>query len=307
MYGIGMIGLGIMGRRMLGAMEPDPRFRVVCGFDPRRPDDLPSVPFEDSAAAVANDPAVDCVYIASPPAFHAEHVAVAAAAGKAIFCEKPLASSVAEARACVEALRGAGVPGAVNFPLATAPAPVRLRELARKGELGEVRAAHLTLRFARWPREWQEGAAGWLAGPEQGGFLREVGSHFLFLAHRLFGPGELREATVERGPAGSEIAVRATVGYGVVTLSIDGAVAGDVGDHNRFEVVGSRDKAVLSDWYRLDHAGAVTASERPRSLTGQLDGLARLLAGDPDQPLATFEEAAAVVELVEGILARGSV
>lgn len=305
MYGVGMIGLGIMGRRMAAAMAAHPRFRVVCGFDPRRPDDLPAISLKDSPSAVACDPAVDCVYIASPPAFHAEHVTAAAAAGKTIFCEKPLAASIAEARACLDALREANVAGAVNFPLATAPASMRLRELVRSGDLGEVRSAVLTLRFARWPRQWQEGASEWLAGPAQGGFLREVGSHFLFLAHRLFGPGEVREAQVERGPAGGETSVRAEVAYGGVTLTIDAAVAGEVSDYNRLEVVGSRDRAAVTDWDRLDHAGTVT--ERLLTPTGQLDGLARLLARDPDHPLATFEEATAVVELVETILASAPV
>lgn len=299
MYGIGVIGLGVMGRRMVDALAADPRFRVIAGFDPNPPSGLGDLDIRHDPAAIIDDPAIDCIYIASPPASHARLVAAAAAAGKAIFCEKPLVVDPAEAEPCVKAVREAGVPAAVNFPFATAPAAVRLAELVR-GDLGEIQAAKLTLRFAHWPRGWQANASGWLAKPEQGGFMREVGSHFLFLAHRLFGAGRQGETVIARGPAGTETRVQAAIHYPSVTLHIDGSVEGEAEDFNRFEVIGRQDSAALTDWYRLEHGGAL--SERRPSLPRQLDGLARLLAGDTAQPLATFEEAAAVAILVERLL-----
>jgi predicted dehydrogenase len=300
-YGMGIIGLGVMGRRMAAAVTSHPTFRVVAGYDPNPPSDLIGIPLKNSAAALINDPSVNCVYIASPPATHAELVMAAAAAGKAIFCEKPLTVSVAQAQTCINAARSTGVAAAVNFPFATAISALRLSKLVTGGDLGEVKSATVTLRFARWPRGWQAGAGRWLAGPEQGGFVREVASHFLFLAHRLFGPGELAQASIDRGSNRAETAVCATVAYQNVTLKLDAAVAGELEDYNRFEVIGTRGTAALTDWYRLEHEGAL--SDRPLPIPGQLDALASLLSGAPtSHRLATLEEATAIVALVETML-----
>jgi hypothetical protein len=198
-WGIGLIGLGVMGRRMAQALQAHPGFRIVAGFDPAAAE-VPGVPRLGSPEAVARYPEVQCVYIATPPALHLADVERVAAAGKAVFCEKPLAASVTEAEACCAAIRAAGVAAGVNFPFSTSFAARRIQQLVAEGALGEVQSARLTLRFARWPRPWQVDAAGWLAGPQQGGFTREVGSHFLFLAGRLFGPGAVIEAaSLRRG------------------------------------------------------------------------------------------------------------
>lgn len=301
MHGIGIIGLGIMGRRVAEAMRDHPKFRLIAGFDPRASHDLVGIPLESDAAAVIRNPSVDCVYIASPPATHARFVADAAMAGKAVFCEKPLAANVTEARTCVDQIRSTGVAAAVNFPFASAPSAVRLREMAERGALGNLESATLALRFSRWPRGWQADASGWLADSEQGGFTREVASHFLFIANRIFGTGVLEQSRVERGAAGTETAVSATISYPTATLSIVAAVAGNVEDYNRFEIIGTRSKAALTDWYRLETDGYV--SDRTPPLPHQLDALARMLSGETNHGLASFEEAEAVVGLVEGILA----
>lgn len=302
MHGIGIIGLGIMGRRVAEAMQAHPKFRVTAGFDPHPPSDLAGIPLRDDAAAVIHDPSVDCVYIASPPASHASLVTEAAMAGKAIFCEKPLAANVAEARSCVHLVHASRVAAAVNFPFASAPSAVKLHEMAIEGRLGDLEAAKLTLRFARWPRGWQADASGWLAGAQQGGFTREVISHFLFIANRIFGAGVLCDTRIARGPAGTETSVSAVVRYHNATLTIDAAVAGDVEDYNRFEVFGSHNKAALTNWYCLEADGSL--SDRTLPMPYQLDSLAQMLTGDTSHSLATFEEAAAVVDLVEGVLAR---
>lgn len=300
MHGVGIIGMGIMGRRMADAIAGHPAHQVTAAYDPKPPADAGGLRFVASAQELITDPAVDLVYIASPPASHLGLVRLAAQHKKPVFCEKPLSNSVAEARACVELVAAAGVPSAVNFPFATSRAAAELTQLARSGALGEVTSAHLTLRFARWPRGWQTEAASWLAGPAEGGFTREVMSHFLFLANRLFGAPAIESASLERGQTGAETAVRAVIGYEALKLTIDAAVAGEVDDHNRFELTGTKDKAALTDWHRLDHKGEV--SSRATALQTQLDGLAKLIEGE-SHTLASFAEAAAVVEIIEGLLA----
>jgi predicted dehydrogenase len=190
----------------------------------------------------------------------------------------------------------------VNFPFATSHSARQLRRLVADRALGRIERGELTLRFSRWPRAWQADAAGWLAGPEQGGFTREVVSHFLFLAARLLGRGEVESCEITRGPAGTEHKLVARLRFGGHTpLAIDAEVAGAVDDYNRFEIFGDQGSAALADWQRLDYRGQL--SERVNSMPNQLEGLRRLLAGEPDHGLATPEEAAEVVRLVEHMLA----
>ncbi|MGM9488586.1 Gfo/Idh/MocA family protein [Ideonella sp. YS5] len=305
-WGIGIVGLGVMGWRMAQALGDHPAFRVVAACDPAPEAASRGLAMLDSAEAVVGHPEVDCVYIASPPAWHRPHVEMAAAAGKAVLCEKPLAASIEDAEGCCRALQAAGVRAGVNFPFATSHAARQMRRLVADHALGRIERADLTLRFARWPRAWQADAAGWLAAAQQGGFTREVVSHFLFLAARLFGRGEVESVALERGPAGAELKLAARLRFGGHTpLSIDAQVAGSIDDYNRFELIGEEGTAALTDWQRLDYRGHL--SERVNSMPNQLEGLRRLLAGEPDHGLATPEEAAEVVRLVERILATAPV
>jgi predicted dehydrogenase len=300
MYGIGIIGLGVMGRRFIEGLKANPDFRIVAAYDPAPVET--DVPRASSIQSLLDDPAIDCIYIATPPVTHEELVRAVVQAGKAVFCEKPLTASVASARACLETVAHADVPAAVNFPFATAPAAVRLKELVEAGALGDDLTAHLTLRFRTWPRGWQQGAAGWLAGPEQGGFTREVVSHFAFLALRLFGPGQLVDREVVRGPLGSETRMRAVLQFAKARMTVDAAVEGDAEEFNRFEVKGSKDLAVMTEWYRLTHSGG--SIEPVRADGHQIAELAKLLRGEKSR-LATLREAASVVDLIEGILSEG--
>ncbi len=297
MHGIGIVGLGTMGRRLAESFRANAAFRIVAAYDPAATET--TVAMAGSVDDLVGNPSVHCVYVATPPLTHEEIVRTVAGAGKALFCEKPLAASPEAARACVDAVTRAGIPAAVNFPFATAPAAVRLKELIETGALGEDLSAHLTLRFRQWPREWQQGAATWLAGPEQGGFTREVISHFVFLALRLFGPGQLAECSVERGDRGTETRVHAVLQFATATMTIDAAVAGGEDEFNRFEVKGSKSSAVMSEWYRLTHESGDIAPVRADA--GQIAELALLLEGRPHR-LATFEEAAQVVLIIEKIL-----
>jgi predicted dehydrogenase len=296
-YGVGILGLGVMGRRMADSLQSHPRFDVVGFYDPRAGRDA----FEHaaSASALVSDPRVDCLYIASPPAHHAAGVALATAARKPVLCEKPLAPTVAEAATMCAQMEASGKPGAVNFYLATGPAAVRMRRLVANGALGEIREARLTLRFKAWPRPWQSAAGAWLSSLNEGGFTREVGSHFLFQAARMFGNGRCAEAQTVRGAEGSELSVIARIDYPNLSLLIDGAIGGDVDESNRFEVIGTRDRAALVDWDELDYGGASPLATSPTP--GHLDELANLLDGRPSE-LATFAESAAVVGLTEAVL-----
>ena len=306
-YGIGIVGTGIMGGRMATAISQHPRFHVAAVWDPdaqaaaRLAQAHGGAAVAASLQALAAHGGVDAVYIASPPAFHLQGVQAAIAAGKPCLCEKPLAHTVAGAQALRDAVVASGLPFAVNFPFARGQSSRRLMDLLHEGELGDVSQATLTLRFARWPREWQAGASTWLAGPEQGGFTREVLSHFVFLAHRLFGPATVQDVVLQRVPGAAETALQATLKHAHTTLRIDAAVAGDVADFNRLELLGSKASAALSGWQRLEHLGQVSDGVPSGPLT--LDAVVDLVERRAGHGLASADEALAVVQVIEALLA----
>lgn len=298
---VGIIGLGVMGRSMLWAMDAHPAFQVTGAYDPAQVKERVARLFA-SAEELVSDPNVDLVYVASPPAHHLAGVALAAARGKPVLCEKPLAASVDEARRCVSVVEQAKIPSAVNFYLAASDAGVRMRRLVLEGRLGRIESAQLTLRFKEWPRPWQRAAGAWLTSSEQGGFTREVASHFLFQMHRMFGSGRIDASQVWRGVSGTETALRARIAYHDVALEIDAAIDGDLDDHNRLTVCGSKARAGIVDWDKLEVDGAEAGAAIPATFL--LDSLALMLSGKPHE-LASFVEAAEIVALTESLMAGG--
>lgn len=302
---IGVIGAGIMGLRVLQALQAHAAYTVAGVYDPdagaqarvRALD--PRLPISASAAELSFQPGLEALYVASPPAWHLEHLRLAQDANLAVLCEKPLAANMAD----VAAIDQLVLPRcAVNFPFACAPAVRQLLAMWNSGALGQFSGAGVTLRFVRWPRAWQQGAADWLDTPEQGGFTREVLSHFLFLALRLFGPLELAACRLDRAPGRTETALRAQLRHAGGIFIIDAAVGGVVEERNCFELRGTRGCARLHDWYRLEATGmAPIAPVDPTPYT--LDAFGRALRGAADTGLATVAEARQVAGLVEALLA----
>ncbi len=315
---IGIIGAGIMGERLLNAiLQQDSGLVQACGlWDPapaamqRMERTFPQVPrLADAAGVIA---ASDCTYIASPPASHLHYARAALAAGKTVFSEKPLAVDVADAAAFVAE---AGNRGAVNFPFASSPAVSTIRSWIESGEIGTPRRIAIEVGFARWPRSWQTDAAGWLDRPEQGGFTREVVSHFLFLSRRLVGPlGGLSGKASFPEAGKSERRITATLQAGDLPVTLAGAVGETAkDDHNIWMLEGDKGAVRLCDWSiaerrRTDGTwqpapdALPQAQARPLALRRQLEGVAKLARGEPHH-LATLAEALNVQEIVEGILA----
>lgn len=86
---------------------------------------------------------VDAVYVSSHNQNHRDQVIAAAGAGKHVLAEKPMALSLDDARAMVEACENAGVVMATNHHLPSSPTHIAMKELVASGEIGEVRAVHV--------------------------------------------------------------------------------------------------------------------------------------------------------------------
>jgi myo-inositol 2-dehydrogenase/D-chiro-inositol 1-dehydrogenase len=99
-------------------------------------------------ATVLADPHIDAVVIASPPRFHPAQMREAAAAGKAVFCEKPAALTLAELDAALADVEAAGVPLQIGFNRRYAAGFARGRRLVRDGDVG---TPHLMRSLTRDP------------------------------------------------------------------------------------------------------------------------------------------------------------
>lgn len=140
---------------------------------------------------------VDAVDICVPNHLHAEIVLAAAAAGKHIYCEKPLAMNVAEAQAMAEAVAAAGVIAQMTFNFRFFPAVLRAQQLVQEGFLGRIfsfrgryyRASYID---PNKPLTWRQRKA--VAG---GGALFDIGSHILDLLYSLLGPYAAVQATLD--------------------------------------------------------------------------------------------------------------
>jgi predicted dehydrogenase len=186
---LGIVGAGVMGQRLSRqvATRRDVELRAVC--------DVAS----DNSAAILGDVRrhtcvadllsaedLDLIYVATPPTHHRDIVVAAVRAGVHVLCEKPLAVRLDEAEEMAAAALAAGVVNAVNLPLHHAASTKAILRWLDGGALGELRAAHLDLTFPDWPRLWQR--SDWVGGRDQGGPVREVGTHFFHLLMRAFGP-----------------------------------------------------------------------------------------------------------------------
>ena len=316
---LGFIGFGIMGERLLrAALNHDEAKIVVSGvFDPNpgTVDKLSSIAPQLPAFASAGDviAASDCLHIASPPLSHLDYLRQCQEAGKAALCEKPLATDVELAASVVDDLLGKGMRAAVNFPFASSFAGDYLQDWLKQDAIGTPERVDIELKFATWPRAWQMAAVDWLDGRAEGGFTREVGSHFLFLSRRFWGPLQLLTARSEFPEADrSERSIRAELKAGDMPVSLVGEVGTtSKDDHNTWTVTGSRGRIRLRDWsiaereldgqWQAPSDALPNEQARPMILARQLDKVHAMTHGT-DHNLASLSEALEVQRIVEQIL-----
>lgn len=168
---LGFLGLGWVGRSRLDAIEAAGVAEIGAVADPALPDAL------DSLEELLEQE-LDGIVIATPSALHAEQAIAALDRGLAVFCQKPLGLTAAEARAVVDAARAADRLLAVDLSYRFVDAFRAAHALVRSGDLGEILAADLAFHNAYGPdKAWFYDAR--LAG---GGCVIDLGVHLVDLA-----------------------------------------------------------------------------------------------------------------------------
>ncbi len=197
-----------------------------------------------SYEALLGDPEVEAVYVSLPNALHAEWAIRALEAGKHVLCEKPLASSAAEADAMFDAAERTGLALSEAFMFRHHPQTRRLAELVRDGAIGRLQLIRATLSFAI------AGAADpRLSTALAGGALADVGCYCVSGARLL--AGEPERVVAEQVPGGDGVDVRfaGTLRFpGGVLAQLDCGM--DQPRRDGLEVVGSEGTLTLSDpWH----------------------------------------------------------
>ena len=211
----GLIGSGFIGRAHAMAFSTvgpvfgitAPRKVVLADSDPARAGAAAAaLGFERSTGDwrdLLADPEIDVVDICTPNHLHREMALAAVAAGKHVYCEKPLAITAAESREVAEAARAAGVVNLVGFNYVCNPLVRVAREMIVAGEIGEIQGlsgCYLEDYMADPAVPWSWRCVRELAGA---GALADLGTHLINAARTLAGPitrvnGSLRTLVAER-------------------------------------------------------------------------------------------------------------
>jgi predicted dehydrogenase len=145
MLNAAIVGLGWWGRNIVGAVQgKSERIRFIHAVtkEPEAAQDLvrnAAIPkLSTDIEAVIADPQVEAIALATPHSLHTEQVVRIAAAGKHVFCEKPLALKRADAERSVAACRKAGVVLGVGQNKHFWPSMRELRRIVKAGALGEI-------------------------------------------------------------------------------------------------------------------------------------------------------------------------
>lgn len=311
MLNVGIVGCGTIGRRLAETFDAHQATTVwgVCDRDTGRAsafaEEFDAEAFGHHTTLVTEE-AVDAIYVGVPPVAHVEVASDALAADNHVICEKPLAETADAGERLVAAERETDRVTAVNLPFRYTEGFRELRERVLAGALGDVRRIDLHFRFPQWPREWQD--VSWLESREQGGPIREVGTHFLFGVQEIFGPIEAVSSRVQySGPDRYEESVAGYFSVDGVDGVIDLACDHSAGEENSITVLGEDGALTLTDWYKLladrgEESERVVVGEPTATTDRLVDEFVASVEGDGGD-LVSFGEANRVQRVVDGVFA----
>ena len=309
--GVGLIGTGFMGKCHALAFRAAPavfegtiatRLELLADLDPATlATCAPAWGFARSTTdwrELIADPAVDVMAITTPNFLHQPMALEAIAAGKHVYCEKPLALDTAGAGAMAAAARAAGVVTLVGYNYLRSPAVQLAHDMIQAGELGDViyfRGAHVEdfLANPAVPASWRLRRA--TAGA---GALGDMGSHVVSLARHLVGRIEevmgAQQTVIAERPAADGSGGREPVDVDDQAQALLRFASGAAGTfetswlgHGRkmgltFEILGSKG-AIAFDQERMNEVRLFQGGA-----PGRLNGFRTVLIGPEHPPYAAF-------------------
>jgi predicted dehydrogenase len=291
MIKVGVIGLGAIGQRLIRGFKEHSEMEIaaVCDAMGARAEEtaaeLGGIPAFTNHQEMLEKTELDLVYVAVPPKLHHAVASGVLTKGIHILCEKPLANSVEEAESLLKQAQDAGVVHAMNFPLNYSAGSKTFEKLIKENYVGKVRRVQLKMHFPEWPRPWQQNA--WVASKEQGGYVLEVGVHFIQQLQKIFGSVEVKNVQIQfpEDPHASENAIMAILELSDGTpVLIDGMsqIAGK--EEIAFTAYGDKGTLSLLNWGQLEGGKLgeeISSLNLDESLTDSLvDNLVKAIKGE---------------------------
>ncbi|WNB75744.1 Gfo/Idh/MocA family protein [Methylomonas koyamae] len=248
----GMIGCGAVAeRKSAPAFDKIAHSRLVAvmGRNPAKAADYAARHgvarwYADAEKLIA-DPEVNAVYIATPPASHAEYALQALAAGKPVYVEKPMACRYGECLAMNQAAEAAGLPLFVAYYRRALPYFLHVKELLDAGAIGTILAVNISLVQSPRPADRNPDRLPWRVKPEiaGGGYFFDLACHTLDVLDFMLGPIiDVSGHSANRGglyPAEDTVAASFRFANGAIGSGFWCFAAAETGRADRVEILGS--------------------------------------------------------------------
>ena len=310
--GVGVIGTGFMGKAHSIAYSASasvfgtglrPRLEVVCDLSPERAQtratDLGFSRYSSDWHEVINDPAVELISVCTPNDTHAEISIAALKAGKHVWCEKPMSTSLADSTAMREMAASSAAKTIIGYNYTKNPAVTHARRLIEEGRIGRVSGF-----FCRYDVDNEaDGNRPWswrMSRDKSGtGANGDVLSHVISVGHYLTGSviskvvGDIAIIHPQRADEADPATQKTVDNDDMVSalVSFENGVKGHIGASRvtwgrkcglRWEVHGT-EGTILYDQERLNELKLFT-----RDADTATDGFRTILTGPPHPPYSAF-------------------
>ena len=310
--GIGVIGTGFMGKAHSIAYSASasvfgtglrPRLEVVCDLSPERAQtratDLGFSRYSSDWREVINDPAVELISVCTPNDTHAEISIAALKAGKHVWCEKPMSTSLADSTAMREMAASSAAKTIIGYNYTKNPAVTHARRLIEEGRIGRVSGF-----FCRYDVDNEaDGNRPWswrMSRDKSGtGANGDVLSHVISVGHYLTGSviskvvGDIAIIHPQRADEANPATQKTVENDDMVSalVSFENGVKGHIGASRvtwgrkcglRWEVHGT-EGTILYDQERLNELKLFTRDADPAT-----DGFRTILTGPHHPPYSAF-------------------
>lgn len=261
-----------------------------------------------SYEALANDPEVDAIYVATPHPFHKENTILCLNAGKAVLCEKPFAINTAEAQEMVKVARDKGVFLMEAMWSRFLPTIIKAQELIASGEIGEVRMLNADFGFRTSVNEDSRLFNLALGG----GALLDVGIYPLSLAYLLFGKPVTIASAAHLGETGADEQAAIVLSYDKGQLALLSTAIRTNTAHEAL-IYGTDGYIRIPDWWHanrliLNKGGKEQTFDVPHDGNGyghEAAEVARCVrAGKLESDTMSLDETLAIMQTMDAIRAQ---